>query len=67
MVMRLRVHFHLTGIIEILADQQGFSVIHDREAEYCVCLCVRVCVPRVMMRGEFVLILVVVKGRKEEE
>jgi hypothetical protein len=73
MVMRLRVRFHSTDIIEIVVDQQGFSVIHDREPEYFVCVCVfvRGCVcaraPRVMMGGEFVLILVVVKGRKEDE
>ena len=66
MVMRLGVRFHLTGIIEIVVDQQVFSLINDREPEYCVCVCVCVCVPQVMMRGEFVLILTGVKCRKEE-
>jgi hypothetical protein len=42
-VMRLSVRFHLVDIIDIVADQQGFSVIHDREPKYCVCVCVCVC------------------------
>jgi hypothetical protein len=69
MVMRLRVPFHLTVMIDIVVDQQGFSLIHDREPKYYVCVCARARArePRLMMRGEYVLILVVVKGRKEGE
>jgi len=65
--MRVRVPFHIIDIIDIAVDQQVFCVIDDREPKYCVCVCVCVCVPRVMMRDEYVLILVVVKGRKEGE
>jgi len=39
-VVRLRVRFH---VIDIIVDQQVFSVILDREPKYCV-MCVCVCV-----------------------
>ena len=40
---RLRGRLHLIDITDIVVDQQGFSVIRNREPKYCVCACVRVC------------------------
>ena len=46
-MVRLRVRFH---VIDIIVDQQVFSVILDREPKYCV-MCVCVCVMCVWVCG----------------